>query len=84
MGLEVDDGRMQGYVLLSGSETAEIRCRSLVRQWVVTYAKSRYEHGDLVGTLRGLRGLVHRGGISGWNHRAVVSHGESVGMYLEG
>lgn len=57
-------------------------CRSVVRQWVATYAKSRYQHGDLTGTLRGLGGLAHRGGVGGWDDGAVISHGESVGLYL--
>lgn len=78
----MDRCRCRVDVLLSGSETGEIRCRSVVRQWGVTYAKSRYEHGDLVGTLRGLRGLAHWGGVGRRDHRAVISHGESLGVYL--
>jgi hypothetical protein len=69
-------------VVVSGSETAAIRCRSVVRQWADTYAKSRYKHGDLVGTLRGRGGLTHQGGVGRRDHGAVVSHGECIGVYL--
>lgn len=50
-------------------------------QLLSTYAKSRYEHGDLVVTLRG-RGLGHRGGVGGRDRRAVVSHAERVGVNI--
>lgn len=50
----------------------------------VTYAKSRYEYGDLVGTLRGLRRLAHRGGVGRRDDGAVISHGECLGVYIKG
>lgn len=42
-----------------------------------TYTKARDQHGNVGGTLRGWRGVAHRGGVGRRDRGAIVSHSQA-------